>query len=278
MRLGIAAVALLLTMLAPAPASAYIIVLKNGTYVDVGDTYRISGSNLEYRAPGGGTRVIPLFRIDFEGTEMMNGESIDEFVSRASKSLIRGGSPTTSTPASRTRPRRSEPPDTVTNATLEPYRIERERLDAEYRARNPQPAGDELATAAPRSAWRSRTTAPDYERWRAEAQSIQDQLDAERSQIGAIRDEIAYREANPFKYRLSYEYNYGRAPVIATPYGYYGTAGNPAGYLRADEEFAQLNSRLIDLEIQHKATLSRWASFVERARRAGVPPGIVYGY
>ena len=277
MRLGIAAVTLVLAMLAPSPASAYIVVLKNGTYVDVGDTYRISGGNLEYRAPGGGTRVIPLFRIDFEGTEMMNGESIDEFVSRATKSLIRGGSPARSTPAARSRPRRSEPPDTVTNATLEPYRIERERLDAEYRARNPLPAHEADATTKGMSR-RARAAAVELDRWRAEAQAIQDQLEAEESQIGAIRDEIAYREANPFKYRLSYEYNYGRAPVIATPYGYYGTAGNPAGYVRADEEFAQLNSRLIDLEVQHKATLSRWASFVERARRAGVPPGVIYGY
>lgn len=271
MRFGIAAVALALIALVPLPVSAYIVVLKNGTYVDVGDAYRIAGSQLEYRTPGGGTRSISLHHIDFEGTEMMNGESIDVFVSRASRTLIRNGS---AAPApNRERPRRAEPPTTVTNATLEPYRIEREKADAEYRARNPRPPEPEPEPEPP-PAYRARSSEAALDVWRAEARVLRDQLAAEEAQIEVIQVEIAYREANPLQYQLNHRYNYGRNPVYVDPYGYV----YPTGPSRADEEMSQLSSRLVDIQIQHQATLVRWESFLERARRAGVPPGVIFDY
>jgi hypothetical protein len=165
----------------------------------------------------------------------------------------------------------------VTNADLEPYRIERERLDAEYRRRHPEVA----AAAAAQAPFPAPTHEPSPEtpggfteqEWRDQATYFRDQIDAEVAQIDAIRDEVAYRQANPFKYGLSYKYNYGDAPVTVRrgrAYSIY-SPGNPT--TRAEEEFSQLNSRLIDLEIQHRATVARWNAFQERARRAGVPPG-----
>ena len=65
----------------------------------------------------------------------------------------------------------------------------------------------------------------------------------------------------------------GKLSVIVQNGRYRPLYNPPYGTLRAADEFTQLNSRLIDLQIQHRATLTLWNNFLERARRAGVPPG-----
>ena len=107
---------------------------------------------------------------------------------------------------------------------------------------------------------------------------LREQLETEEAQIVAIQEEIAYRQDNPMRYRLSHDYNYGNSPVYAGPYGYYDPYGTPYGPTRADGELAQLSSRLVDLQIQHEGTGARWELFLERARRAGVPPGVLLDY
>ena len=57
--------------------------------------------------------------------------------------------------------------------------------------------------------------------------------------------------------------------------GYYNLASPPYPYLREDDEIAQLNSRLIDLRIEQRAVVLERNQYLERARRAGVPPGWV---
>src|SRR5262249_62207205 len=108
---------------------------------------------------------------------------------------------------------------------------------------------------------------------RSAALELEDRVDSEQAQIDAIRNEVTYRQNNPFRYGLSYEYNFGKAPIIQRGGRFYSLSNPLYPSLRADEEFSQLNSRLIDLEIQHRATLLERDRFLERARRAGVPPG-----
>ena len=283
MRIGLIALAAFLGLLMPSQALAYIIVLRNGSYVDVGEAYRLNGDRLEYRYADGSTRVIPVAQIDFPGTAMMNGEPTDEFVNRASRSLIRSELPSPPPPpvvTATTRPRRTEPEPalTITNATLEPYRAEREREEAEQLKRNPDAA---WAAARRRPARKERVvpagpSTREIDGWRAQADQLRDEIESQEAQIEAIREEIAIRQENPFDYRLSYEYNYGRSPVIGGRYGYYNPYGT--SYSRADEEMSLLSSRLVDLEIRYQATLVRWNTFLERARRAGVPPGVVLDY
>jgi hypothetical protein len=274
MRKGLIAGAFAICLALPAAASAYTVVLRGGERVDVGASYRVVGSALEYTMPSGEVRRLALQRIDMAATARENRETVDAF-------LDRGAAP----PAPSPRPRRvtAPPPaveqaQTVTNADLEAYRVERERADAEYHRTHPDSIPLlTVSRPAPSRAYDA-ARADDAEwRWRSEAQRLRDRLDAEQSQIDAIQSEIAYRDANPFKYGLSYDYNYPGTPVVSGPGGgYYGYSSYP-DYVtvvpRAEQERGQLASRLIDLQIQHRATLAAWDSFAERARRAGVPPG-----
>ena len=262
MRHALGVVLLAVGLLVPVDASAYTLVMRNGALVDVGSAYRLDGSNLLYRGGDGTWRTVALALVDLEATARANGETVGAFVDRASRRADRqvqaGVRP--AEPAA--------PAVQVTNADLEPYRAERERHDAEYRARNPYAAPPAAPVRFPAAS--APPAGQSIEGWREEARALRDQLDAERAQIAAIRREIATREANPFDYALSYRYNYGNAPLVRGGTGaYYGYGSQP--YLRATEEFAQFNSRLIDLEIQHRATLSRWYNLLEDARRAGIP-------
>ena len=262
--LGIAL--LVLGLLVPAEASAYTLVMRNGALVDVGESYRLAGSNFEYRGRDGALRRVVLAEVDLAATARANGETVGAFVGRASRNVDPAGG--------RAAAARAEQAVTVTNADLEPFRAERERLDAEYRARNPYAAPP--AAAVPFPAAPAPAVSNALAQWRERARALRLQIDAEQAQIDAIRDELAVREANPFDYGLSYRYNFGNAPVVRSGGGYYGYYAQPNNtYFRATEEFAQLNSRLIDLEIQHRATLSLWYNLLEDARRAGVPDGLL---
>jgi hypothetical protein len=247
-------------LLVPADASAYTLVMRSGALVDVGESYRLDGSNIVYRGADGTWRTIAVVYVDLDATTRANGETVGAFVERASRR-----------PAARAQAPAAEPAGPsvkVTNADLEPYRAERERLDAEYLARNPYTAPS--AAPVPFPAASAPPAGYSVEGWVEEARALRYQIDAERAQIDGIRREISTREANPFDYALSYRYNYGNAPIVRSGGGnFYGYGSQP--YLRATEEFAQLNSRLIDLEIQHRATLSRWYNLLEGARRAGIP-------
>ncbi len=266
MKRGVGITFLGLALLAPVPASAYTLVLRSGGRVDIGESYRLDGSRIEYRSSAGEARRLELADVDLQATARANGESVSAFVDRASK---RATAPDASSHVAR---QTDETAVSVTNADLEPYRVEREQLDADYQARHPEvlraprmpvPANDD----------RARQAATVEQQWRDEARAFRDQIDAEQSQINGIRDDIADRQKYPFKYGLDYRYNFGNTPIIRRGGQYYSATNPLYPSLRAEEEFSQLNSRLIDLEIQHRATLSRWNSFLERARRAGVPPG-----
>lgn len=264
MRYGLGVALLAVGLLVPADASAYTLVMRSGAIVDVGESYRLDGSNIVYRGADGAWRTVAVAYVDLDATTRANGETVGAFVERASRR-----------PAAQAQARAAEPSAPavmVTNADLEPYRAERERYDAEYRARNPYAAPP--AAPAPFPSASAPAPSPSLEGWREEARALRDQRDAELAQIAAIRREISTREANPFDYALSYRYNYGNAPIVRSGGGnYYGYGSRP--YLRATEEFAQLNSRLIDLEIQHRATLSRWYNLLEDARRAGIPEQVL---
>jgi len=250
------------------PANAYTLVLKSGERVDIGDAYRLEGSRLTY-ADGQRVQHYELATLDLEATARANRETVASFVARASR---------TSAPSVAAAPARTEEqtPLTVTNADLEPLRIERERLDAEYYARNPDAVRTASAppTYAARQPYETSLGAEDLERWRAGFLALQDRVDAQQAQIDAIRSNLAVRGDRPFKYGLSYRYNFGaRAPIAIRNGQFYSLQNPPYPYLRADEEFSQLNSRLIDLEIEQQATRLERDRYVERGRRAGVPPG-----
>ena len=266
MKLALGIALLVLGLLVPAEASAYTLVMRNGALVDVGESYRLAGSNVEYRGWDGALRRVVLAEVDLAATARANGETVGAFVGRASRNVDPAGAQVAAA--------RAEEPVTVTTADLEPFREERERLDAEYRARNPYVAPP--AAAVPFPAAPAPAVSNALAQWREQARALRLQIDAEQAQIDAIRDELAVREANPFDYGLSYRYNFGNAPVVRSGGGYYGYFAQPNNtYFRATEEFAQLNSRLIDLEIQHRATLSLWYNFLEDARRAGIPDGLL---
>jgi hypothetical protein len=263
--------ALLVTALVPWAAPAYTIVLRGGERVDIGEFYWLSGSNMTWVTPGGERLGVDLGRIDLDATASYNGEAVSEFVSRA---IRRGTAIVSTAPVPISSDESRVEPITITTADLAPLRDERER-DAAARPSAPTvlpPVG------VPRD---EEPAAPDAvafeERWREEARLLREEVDVERVQIEAIRSEIAYREANPRKFRLSHEYNYGRGAIVVdrrglSRYPSYGY-GTGSAYSRSEEELSQLNSRLIDLEIRYRGTLLRWDAFVERARRAGVPPG-----
>lgn len=271
MRWQLPVIALAVLLFSPSLVSAYTIVLRGGDRVDIGEFYWLSGSRMTWVTAQGERRAVELGQIDLDATSRHNGEAVSAFIDRA----IRRESAITVPGAAPAPGAESEAEAiTITTADLAPLREERER-DAAARPVQPSalpPVG------VPRDEARDEEEARAVEdRWREEARRLREELDAEKAQIDALRSELAYREANPRKYRLSHEYNYGRGTFVMDgrgryrypDYGY--TTGST--YNRADEEFAQLNSRLIDLEIQHRGTLSRWDAFLERARRAGVPPG-----
>lgn len=255
-------------------ASAYTLVMRDGARVDVGEFYWLAGSSVVWVSTAGERRAVALHRVDLDATAVANGERIASFVERAAR---RGSALSERAPAPVSNAESTLEAVTITSADLEPYRVERERVQAERRASDPvlppvgvpasRSADDADAYARENLEWR----------WRSEARELRGQYDAEQAQIDQLREEIAYRELNPRQFRLSYEYNYGRTPIVVDRNGRFRSSGflggNASGYFRADEEFAQLNSRLIDLEIAHRATQSRWDAFVEHARRAGVPPG-----
>lgn len=272
MRWKLAVIALLACVLVPSPSLAFTLVLRGGDRIDIGEFYWISGSAVKWVTAAGERRTVELSRIDMDTTARQNGESVTAFVDRA----IRRGL-ALSPPAPMQRPALEPQPEalTITTADLAPFREERER-DAAARQTAP---GVLPPVGVPRN------EEPEYdayqasveERWREEARELRTQLDAEVAQIDSLRYELAYRDANPLKFRFSAAYNYGRGAtvvdrrgrVVYPSYGY----GSGSTYNRADEEYAQMNSRLIDIEIAHQGTVSRWNAFLERARRAGVPPG-----
>ncbi len=264
-------------------ASAYTLVLRDGVRVDIGEFYWLSGSAVTWVTSRGERRSVDLSRLDLDATARFNGEGISTFIDRA---VRRGAVVTAQTaaaarrdaaedfaPAASVPPRAAEDePITITTADIAPYREERERSEAERRTSTALPA----VGTPPVDSGRDDAAIETEERWREEARALREELDSEQAQIDALFGELAYREANPRKFRLSNEYNYGRGIILADQRGYYRYPGryySGSSYNRADEEFAQLNSRLIDLEIQHRGTLSRWDTFLERARRADVPPG-----
>lgn len=263
-------------LLVPCTARAYTLVLRNGTRVEIGNAYQLVGSRLEYRDAGGSARAMSLGDVDVDATARANSESVTAFVDRASRGTAPAVMPV-ATPVLPQVVRVREPesgaaPLTITSQDLEPLRAAREQSDAAYDSLHPNARtarnDDTAVNLGPQF------TPEEEDRWRAAAQELLDQLEIEQTQIDAIRSEIEFRQANPFNFRLSYRYNYGNAPVFRQADGrFVAPYGNPAGYLRADEEFAQLNSRLIDLQIQHQGTQAAWDNFAERARRRGVPPG-----
>lgn len=270
MRWQLPVIALAVLLFSPSLSPAYTIVLRGGDRVDIGEFYWLSGSRMTWVTARGERHGVELGQIDLDATSRHNGEAVASFIDRA----IRRGS-AIAVPLSMPAPRADSETEaiTITTADLAPLREERER-DAAARPVQPSalpPVG------VPRDEAREEEARTVEDRWREEARSLREELDSEQAQIDALRSELAYRQANPRKYRLSHEYNYGRGTFVVDgrgryrypDYGY--TTGST--YNRADEEFAQLNSRLIDLEIQHRGTLSRWDVFLERARRAGVPPG-----
>ena len=169
----------------------------------------------------------------------------------------------------------------MTNADLEPLRVERERYDELYAARHPEV--DRSAPVAARAPARTFIPASpddydygyDLQQWRNAFLALQDRVDAEQAQIDDIRSSIAIRQDRPLKFGLSYEYNFGKAPIVQRGGQYYSLSNPLYPSTRADEEFSQLNSRLIDLEIVHRASVLERDRFLERARRAGVPPGFL---
>jgi hypothetical protein len=254
-------------LLAPPSASAYTLVLKAGGRVDVGDAYRLDGSSVEYRADGA-VRRVALADVDLQATARANNETVAAFVNRASR-------PRVDAPAvARVQVEAAHAPVSVTNADLEPYRVEREQLDAEYYARHPEARYANAEPVADAALPVATDVSPyDEEQWRSQARLLREQAFVEEQQIAALRDEIATRQDRPFDYALSYRYNFGRAPIIFRGGQFYSLSNPLYPSLRADEELSQLNSRLIDLEIQYRATRIRLDDFLERARRAGVPPG-----
>jgi hypothetical protein len=274
MKRATAAIVFVLALLVATPASAYVLVLKNGARVDVGEAYRMDGSRLAYISAGGAMHIIYLADVDLQATARENGETVAEFIDRASRPRrVAPPSAVAVAPASAPQPAVDNTPITVTNADLEPYRVERERLDAEYYKTHPKPpAYYPSETQAPVADEPSEDV---IAQWRDQARQLRDQLDVEQSEIDALSEEIDIRQRNPLKYGLSYEYNFGRAPILVRRGGYYSSTNPLYGNLRADDEFAQINSRLVDLQIQHRATLAQWAIFEERARRAGIEPGVL---
>lgn len=271
MRWQLAVIALALLLSSPSPSSAYTIVLRDGGRVDIGEFYWVSGSTVTWVTQHGERRAVDLGRIDLDATSRQNAEAVAAFLDRA---IRRGSAITVPVAASSARTESDLEAITITTADLAPLREERERDTAA----RPVVSSALPPVGVPRDEARDEEEARNVEeRWRDEARRLREEIDAEQAQIDALRSEIAYREANPKKFRLSYEYNYGRGAVVVDGRGgyRYPSYGYTTGstYSRADDEFAQLNSRLIDLEIQHRGTLSRWDAFLERARRAGVPPG-----
>lgn len=252
-------------LLMPANVFAYTLVLRSGARVDVGDAYRLDGSRIEYVNADGKTQNLNLATVDLQATARENNETVAAFVTRASRraapSARQEGEPG------------SEPTLTITSADLEPYRIQREQLDAEYEARHPEAQQSPIIRYPSRTAQQVRYAGPSLQQWRDEARIYRDQLDAEQAQIDSLKAQVAERQKNPLDFGLSYRYNFGNAPILVRNGTFYSLTNPLYPSLRADEEFAQLNSRLIDVELQHKATLARYDNFLERARRAGVPPG-----
>jgi hypothetical protein len=262
MKTGIAVAVLSIGLAVPAPVWAYTLVLRSGERVEIGESYRLDGSHLEF-VYGEVVRRLDLQRVDLAATARANGETVSAFVARATRTVARA------------RQVEAAPVDgalTVTNADLEPYRQERERLDAERAAREPRAADPEVEPVADRAP-EPGLSRDELEEWRTGYLALQDRVDAQQAQIDDIRASLAYRESRPFRYGLSYRYNFGRGPIRYLNGGYYSYYNPPYPYLRADEEFAQLNSRLIDIEIEQRATVLERDRYVERARRAGVPPG-----
>jgi hypothetical protein len=256
-----------------APAQAYTLVMRGGDRVDIGDAYRLEGSRVAFAVPGG-VRTLDLAAVDLDATARLNGDTPSAFVARATRTT-RATRATAQTAAGTVE---REAAVTVTNADLEPYRVEREGRDAEFAARHPEFAArgpESVHAPAPERGGERVLGGYTETEWRDQALALSDRVDAEKSQIDAIRDEVAYRQAHPLQYRLSYEYNFGNAPILVRN-GRYSSLIDP-GYvpLRAEDEFAQLNSRLIDLQIEHRATVIARDRFLERAREAGVPPGWV---
>jgi hypothetical protein len=256
-------------------ARAYTLVFRSGARVEIAGTYRLDGSRLEFRDADGVSRIVQLGEVDVDATARANRESVAAFVARSSERKV--SAPATPAPQPAPAARQVEPEEsysslTITSADLEPLRIARETADAEYDARHPQQA--RANEPAPDDQLPPEFTREEEYAWRSEAAELRDQIDIEQSQIDAIRAELDLRQNNPMDFRLSYRYNYGNAPVFRQPNGrFVAPYGSPSGYLRADEEFAQMNSRLIDLEIRHQGTMTQWTNFLERARRRGVPPG-----
>ncbi len=260
----------------PLTASAYTLVLRNGSRLEIGSTYQLNGDRIEFRGADGFVRAMSLGDVDVDATAHANRESVVAFIDRATQTPVTAVIPA---PAAATQPAARPPADeysgapiTITSRDLEPLRVAREQADAAYSSLHPNAGRPDPADEVP--ALGPEFTQDEELRWRNQAQELREQLDIEQSQIDAIRAELTVRQDNPLDYRLSYRYNYGNAPVFVQPNGRFTAPyGSPSGYLRADEEYAQLNSRLIDLEIQHRGSLSLWDNFVERARRRGVPPG-----
>lgn len=262
MRILLAGAVLVAGLAMPAQASAYTLVLRSGERVDIGDAYRLNGSQVEFAA--GSTVVrLDLRTIDLVATARENNETVGAFVARASSRPLAP------------RPQATDVADasstlTVTNADLEPYRLEREQRDVEAATRGVR-ANDAVVPPPPPSG--RGLSRDELLEWRNGFLALQDRVDAQQAQIDGIRDEVDYRSSRPFRFGLSYRYNFGPGPIGYRNGSYYSYANPPYPYLRSDDEFAQLNSRLIDLEIEQRATKLERDRYVERARMAGVPPG-----
>lgn len=263
--------ALALVVATPLPGLAYTLVLRTGQRVDIGVEYQLNGSTLVYRTGGGAVQSIALHVVDLEKTAELNHESVDAFVRRG----MNRPTPTRATQTTAVDGVADEPV-TLTNGDFEAYRIVRERLDSEYQERHPDtglnvpvpvfPSGQSYGADG-----QQRIGGLTESEWRAKANYYADEYFALQAQIDDVAGQIDERERHPFDYGLSYTYNYGARPLSLG--AFYNRDYNGPIYLRSDVELAALTDRLSILRTRVADIQYRRDIFLERARRAGVPPG-----
>jgi hypothetical protein len=242
--------------LSAAPAYADLLVRRDGLVIDVGGLYHYDGTTIEYLSPSGEVLRVAVTELDLARSAALNGLTSGQLLERA----------VSTPPLAALDLGAGDAVAILTDAELEPFRREREAL-AETHPPVPSAEREQLTTATSSG----RSEAARLEQWRSEARRLRDRIDAIEAEMAYIEDELVARDENPLDYRLSYEYNHGVARYDAYyrrgAYSYYG------GPRRADAEYYALSERLLDLRGRYEAEQRVWSNFLDRARRAGVPPG-----
>jgi len=282
---------LALGLILPVAASAYTVVLRNGSRIEVPGPFTVTLTTFTYEVAPSVNITLQMTSINIEATERANGEPRGSLLKRAQQQMRKEQ---VATPVnSQTRPRRK----TITTEDLLATRQARLESERNYERRRRElglPSLSESrrlnAEEEQRVRERARLSQEGEARseayWRARATELRTQMLTLDAQSGYLRSQLAQlSDSNGSYNNVTTIIPHLPSPVILGPTDIYGQPviigpggyGSPVSiYSSPDDrtrEREALVLRLHEVEAARAALHIRWRLLEEEAQRAGAQPG-----